>query len=198
MTSTPTIYFIRHGQTDWNAEGRLQGQRDIDLNAHGEAQAAEAAERLRQLAGDDLATADFVASPLTRTRRTMEILRARLGLPPTDFRTDPRLKEIHFGAWEGRTWAEIRRRDPGGAQGRDRDRWGYRPAGAGAESYAMLTARVAPVFADPAPATVVVAHGGVARAMLVALGQLDVRAAPRIAIRQGSVLVVDAAGWRWA
>jgi len=194
----PTIYFIRHGQTDWNAEGRLQGQRDIGLNAVGQGQAADAADRLAALAGDRLAEADFIASPLSRTRRTMEILRDRLGLASTEYRSDPRLMEIHFGAWEGQTWAEIRRRDPGGAGARDRDRWGYRPSGTGAESYAMLTERVAPVFSDLAPATVVVAHGGVARAMLVALGHLDIKAAPRIAVRQGSVLVVDAAGWRWA
>ena len=198
MNSAPTIYFIRHGQTDWNAEGRLQGQRDIALNAVGQVQAQDAADRLAAIAGDRLADADFIASPLMRTRRTMEILRTRLGLPPTAFRSDPRLKEIHFGDWEGQTWAEIRRRDPGGALARDRDRWGYRPSGHGAESYAMLTERVAPVFADLASATVVVAHGGVARAMLVALGHLDVKAAPRIAVRQGSVLVVDKAGWRWA
>jgi broad specificity phosphatase PhoE len=46
-----TIYFIRHGQTDWNAEGRLQGGRDTDLNALGEAQAVAAADRLAALAG---------------------------------------------------------------------------------------------------------------------------------------------------
>ena len=198
MRPIPTIYFIRHGQTDWNAEGRLQGQRDIGLNAVGQGQAADAADRLAALAGDRLAEADFIASPLSRTRRTMETLRDRLGLAPTEYRSDPRLMEIHFGAWEGQTWAEIRRRDPGGAGARDRDRWGYRPSGSGAESYAMLTERVAPVFSALAPATVVVAHGGVARAMLVALGHLDIKAAPRIAVRQGSVLVVDAAGWRWA
>ncbi|AWN39227.1 histidine phosphatase family protein [Methylobacterium radiodurans] len=193
-----TIYFIRHGQTAWNAEGRLQGQRDIDLNPTGEAQAREVADRLAEAAGGDLAGADFVASPLTRTRRTMEILRARLGQDPAAYRTDDRLREISFGAWEGSTWAEIRRRDPGGAHARDRDRWGYRPPGLAGESYAMLTERVAPVLADLGPATVMVAHGGVARAVLVALGHLDIYAAPRIGIRQGSVLVLDAGGWRWA
>ncbi|WP_375464635.1 histidine phosphatase family protein [uncultured Methylobacterium sp.] len=198
MNRVPTIYFVRHGQTDWNAEGRLQGQRDTDLNVAGVRQAEDVADRLRWLAGDGLARADFVASPLTRTRRTMEILRACLGLSPAAYGLDPRLKEIHFGAWEGRTWAEIRRRDPASAAARDRDRWFYRPPGANAESYAMLTERVAPVLAGLGPTTVVVAHGGVARAMLVALGHLDVRAAPRISIRQGTVLVLDAAGWRWA
>ena len=57
---------------------------------------------------------------------------------------------------------------------------------------------LAPFFAELGSRTVVVAHGGVARAMLVALGQMDIYAAPRLGIHQGEVLVVDAEGWRWA
>ncbi|GJD97119.1 2,3-bisphosphoglycerate-dependent phosphoglycerate mutase [Methylobacterium iners] len=194
----PVLYFIRHGQTDWNAEGRLQGQRDIDLNAEGLRQAGEAAQRLREVAGEALADATFVASPLRRTRRTMEALRAALGLPPDGYRLDPRLREIGFGAWEGSTWAEIRRRDGARALARDRDRWGYRPPGEGGESYAMLVERVAPALAELAGPTVMVAHGGIARAILVSRGHLSSYQAPRIGIRQGSVLVLDEAGWRWA
>ncbi|MCJ2089378.1 histidine phosphatase family protein [Methylobacterium sp. E-005] len=193
-----SIYFIRHGQTDWNAEGRLQGGRDTDLNAQGELQAAAVAERLAAAAGEKLATADFVASPLKRTRRTMEILRTRLGLPPEEYRTDPRLREIGFGSWEGSTWAEIRRRDPAGAAGRDRDRWHHRPPGIGGENYAALVERVGPLLSALDRDTVIVAHGGVARAALVALGHLDIYAAPRIGIRQGEVLILEPDNWRWA
>lgn len=192
------IYFIRHGQTDWNAEGRLQGQRDIALNAEGLRQAEDVARRLAAVAEADLATMDYAASPLARTRRTMETLRTALALPPEDYRLDPRLKEISFGTWEGSTWAEIRRRDPSGAAARDRDRWGYRPPGETGESYAMLVERVTPVVTGLTRPTVIVAHGGVARAILVIRGHLGVRDAPRIGIRQGSVLVLDRAGWRWA
>ncbi|MCK2056063.1 histidine phosphatase family protein [Methylobacterium sp. 37f] len=192
------IYFIRHGQTDWNAEGRLQGQRDIALNAEGLRQAEDVARRLAAVAEADLATMDYAASPLARTRRTMETLRAALALPPEGYRLDPRLKEISFGTWEGSTWAEIRRRDPSGAAARDRDRWGYRPPGETGESYAMLVERVTPVVTGLTRPTVIVAHGGVARAILVIRGHLGVRDAPRIGIRQGSVLVLDRAGWRWA
>ena len=193
-----TLYFIRHGQTDWNAQGRLQGQRDIPLNGEGLRQADMAADRLKALAEAGLAEADFVASPLSRTRQTMEALRTRLGLDPDGYRLDPRLKEICFGAWEGSTWAEIRRRDGARALARDRDRWGYRPPGEGSESYAMLVERVAPALAELRRPTVVVAHGGVARAILVILGHLTIREAPRIGIRQGGVLVLDDARWRWA
>jgi broad specificity phosphatase PhoE len=195
------IYFVRHGQTDWNAEGRLQGQRDIDLNAEGLRQAEAVAGRLARvsgLSGADFAGLDFAASPLIRTRRTMETLRAALNLDPGDYRLDPRFKEISFGAWEGSTWAEIRRWDPAGALARDRDRWGYRPPGGTGESYAMLVERVEPAIAALTRPTVIVAHGGVARAILVIRGHLGLRDAPRIGIRQGSVLVSDQAGWRWA
>lgn len=198
MSGVPTIYFVRHGQTDWNAQGRLQGHRDTELNAIGLEQAATAAARLREVAGDALAGAAFAASPLTRARRTMEALLGHLGLPPEGYEADPRLMEIGFGSWEGSTWAEIRRRDPAGARERDRDRWSFRPPGAGAESYAMLTERVAEAVLAYDRTTVVVGHGGTARAMLVALGLLDIWVAPRIGIRQGSVLVIDAKGWRWA
>ena len=194
----PTIWFVRHGQTDWNAQRRLQGQRDVDLNASGLAQAAEAATRLKRIAGERLREADFLASPLIRTRRTMEVLRGKLGLQAEEYRTDPRLKEIGFGAWEGSTWAEIRRWDPGGAAARDRDRWNYRPKGQGGESYAMLTERVSAMVGEIEGPTVMVAHGGVARALLVSLGHLDIYAAPRLGIRQGSILVLDPSGWHWA
>ena len=136
-------------------------------NAHGESQAAAVAERLAAAAGPGLAEADFVASPLKRTRRTMEILRTQLGLPPDAYRTDPRLREISFGSWEGSTWAEIRRRDPAGAAGRDRDRWHHRPPGIGGESYAALVERVGPLLKELERDTVIVAHGGVAGAALV-------------------------------
>lgn len=198
MSATPTIWFVRHGQTDWNVQGRLQGQRDTPLNATGLVQAAEAAARLAQVAGDRLAEADFLASPLSRATRTIEVLQANLALPDAGYRTDARLKEIGFGSWEGSTWAEIRRWDPGGAAARDRDRWAFRPRGAGAESYGMLAERVAPLLSELDRPTVIVAHGGVARALLVTLGHLDIYAAPRTGIRQGSVLVVEPDGWRWA
>lgn len=198
MSAAPTIWFVRHGQTDWNAERRLQGHRDTPLNATGRAQGAQAALRLRAVAGEALARAAYVASPLTRTRATMEVLRETLGLASEEYRTDPRLKEIGFGHWEGSTWAEIRRWDPSGAAARDRDRWHYRPRGEGAESYAMLGQRVGAFVAELDGPTVMVAHGGVARALLVTLGHLDIYAAPRMAIRQGSVLVIEPEGWRWA
>lgn len=191
----PVLYLVRHGETDWNAEGRLQGQRDIPLNARGRVQAEEAGARLRGIV-PDFADLDYWASPLGRTRETMELMRATLGLDPASYRTEERLKELSFGAWEGLTWREVRARDPKGAAARERDKWGYVPAEG--ESYAMLAERIAPFFSCLARDSVVVAHGGVARALLVIRGGAEPEKAPRIDIWQGKLLVFRADGWVWA
>lgn len=192
---SPVLYFIRHGETDWNVEGRLQGQHDIPLNDLGRVQAEEAGRRLRGL-GVDLEDLDFVSSPLSRTRETMERMRTSLGLDPTAYRLDDRLKEISFGRWEGMTWREVRKADPPGAAGRERDKWGYVPPDG--ESYAMLAERVAPAFDGFARDTAVVAHGGVARALLALRCGVAKRDAPRVDIWQGRILVFEGRGYRWA
>jgi broad specificity phosphatase PhoE len=190
-----TLYFIRHGETDWNAEARLQGQRDIPLNDFGRVQAEEAGRRLRGLVPsfEDLA---YVASPLSRTRETMELMRAALGLHPSAYRQDDRLRELSFGAWEGLTWKEVRQRDPRGAKARDIDKWGFVPPKG--ESYAMLAERVTPFLGEVTRETVVVSHGGVARVLLAMLGHAPPDEAPRIDIWQGRVLVFGRSGYRWA
>ena len=112
MATYPLVYFVRHGETSWNADSRLQGQADTDINAKGRAQATRNGEALARLIPDP-AGFDFVASPLRRTRETMERVRAAMGLDPQSYRTDARLKEVHFGDWQGYTYAEMDVREPG-------------------------------------------------------------------------------------
>ncbi len=93
----PTLYYIRHGETDWNVAGRLQGQRDIPLNARGREQASHCGDILRDLfarEGRDAASLDYQSSPLLRARQSMELARAALGLAADGYRTDPALSEI--------------------------------------------------------------------------------------------------------
>ena len=108
MRPDVTIYFIRHGETEWNAEARYQGQADIPMNARGRAQAKRNGETLRPLL-PKIANADYVASPLARARETMQIVRTVLGLPPDDFRIDDRLNEAHYGNWQGTLAADLPR-----------------------------------------------------------------------------------------
>src|SRR5712671_6516449 len=92
VMSQPLLYFLRHGETDWNAERRLQGQHDIPLNALGCDQAARCGQILAaefSRIGRSADSFDFVASPLSRARATMEIARAVLGLDVSAYRTDP-------------------------------------------------------------------------------------------------------------
>jgi broad specificity phosphatase PhoE len=190
-----TIYFIRHGETDWNLEGRLQGQKDIPLNDLGRVQAEEAGRRLKKLVPlfEDL---DYVASPMLRTRETMERLREAIGLYPNHYRLDERLVELTFGSWEGMTWKEVRKHEPQLAALREQDKWNYAPPGGG-ESYAMLADRVRPILADLTRPTVLVAHGGVARAFLAVACHVSTRHAASIDIWQGKVLVIEGRSYRW-
>jgi broad specificity phosphatase PhoE len=110
----PVLYYVRHGETDLNRQGRLQGRRDIPLNAHGRRQAAECGVLLRDLFARDHRQAQdlkYVSSPLKRARETMEILRATLGLQAHDYEIDARLIEIAYGEWEGLTLQEIEMRN---------------------------------------------------------------------------------------
>lgn len=160
----PLIYFVRHGETAWNAEGRLQGQSDTDITDKGRHQADRNGQRLSELV-EIPEEFDFVASPMRRTRETMERVRAAMGLDPAGYRTDARLVEVHFGDWQGMTYAELEALDPGSSDRRARDKWNFVPPGAGAESYGMLLERVRPWFRSIDRNTVCVTHGGVIRAV---------------------------------
>jgi probable phosphoglycerate mutase len=187
----PLLYYIRHGETDWNVEGRLQGQRDIPINANGRTQARRCGEILHDLLAREPETElDFVSSPLGRTRETMEILRATLGLDVKSYRVEERLTEVSFGRWEGFTTEELRQRWPDAVAARERDKWDFRPPGA--ESYADMSLRVRGWYDALDRATVAVAHGGVLRGLLVQLGISSAGEAPFLDIAQGVVHVIRA------
>ena len=170
MSPVPAIVFVRHGETDWNVEGRLQGQRDIPLNENGRAQARRNGEIIaREI--PEAAGFDFVASPLGRARETMEIARAAMNLDPKAYAVDPRLVEITFGELEGFTYQDIENREPGWLKMRDANKWEFLPPGG--ESYRMLHDRIIAWLETVRVPLVVVAHGGVGRVLRAHLLGLD-------------------------
>lgn len=186
----PTIYYLRHGETEWNALGRLQGTRDVPLNARGRDQAVQAGGILTDLFrrdGRDKAALPYVSSPLGRARETMELARGRLELPATDYALDDRLREIGYGVWEGLTLAESEARDPEIYARRLADKWTVGPAGA--ETYADVQVRVRAWYDELRTDTVAVAHGGTCRALMVSLGLETPASAAELYIEQGAVYV---------
>jgi probable phosphoglycerate mutase len=186
----PTIFYIRHGETDWNVARRLQGRRDIPLNANGRQQASHCGAVLRDLLardGRDPAALDYLSSPLGRARETMELARAAMGLAPDGYALDEQLAEISFGDWEGYTIAQMHERDPAGIVQREQDKFHFLPPGG--ESYEMMTARMGAWYATLTADVVVTAHGGTARGLMAHLGIAKPAAAPLLDVDQGVVYV---------
>jgi probable phosphoglycerate mutase len=195
IRSGVTLYFVRHGETDWNRAQRYQGQRDIPLNALGRAQATGNGRVLAGALGREAAAIDYVASPLQRARETMDLMRAELGLPTQGYRTDDRLREIHYGHWEGELWNELPAKDPQGFAAREADRWCWRPDGG--ESYRDLSERVAGWLADVERDVVVAAHGGIMRVLRGLTLGLEPAAIFDLDVPQDKVLVLEAGRTRW-
>ena len=188
--SAPVIYYIRHGETAWNAAGRLQGAQDTALNDLGRAQVVQSGHILSDLLardGRNKSELPYVSSPLLRARTTMELMRGALELPPAQYATDDRLREIGYGKWEGFTLAEMEAADPAFFARRLADKWRVAPEGG--ETYEAVQQRMSQWHAAVNIDTVVVAHGGTARALMVALGFETPESAADLPIAQGAVYV---------
>jgi alpha-ribazole phosphatase len=94
------LYFVRHGQTEWNTENRFQGRKDSNLTEKGIDQAKRLSERLK-----DIQWTAIYSSPSMRTMKTVEIVKGKCPLP---IQQDERLMEMHLGDWEGMTQDEIK------------------------------------------------------------------------------------------
>lgn len=154
MPPRKPFLFIRHGQTDWNLQRKAQGAVDIPLNATGRAQAREAAAALRLLGPTRI-----VSSDLSRARETAEILAAELGIARIDL--EPDLREVSFGELEGASWNADFARFYAGA---------FTPRGGESfESFRDRTKRGLARALEPEGLALVVAHGGVWKALRAAL-----------------------------
>jgi probable phosphoglycerate mutase len=159
------VFLARHGETEWNREGRWQGHTDVELNATGHGQARALAETLRAHAVERIYTSD-----LLRARQTAEAVATALGV--RHLVVDRALRERSFGIFEGLTRDECQRRHP--------DLWARyranpRDVPPGAETHDILAARMHAAIQralapDPEPApkgpVLIVSHGGSIRALL--------------------------------
>jgi broad specificity phosphatase PhoE len=178
------VWFIRHGESTWNAEGRWQGQADPPLSERGRRHAEDAAARL---AGAGIAR--IAASDLARARHTAEILAARLGLA---VELDAGLRELDVGRWSGLAPAEIERRWPDELARFRAGDLALRPGGG--ESRLALRERVGLALARLAAradgaAVAVVSHLGVLRAL-----QPGAQLAPGAWLRLGALAEPARAG----
>jgi probable phosphoglycerate mutase len=187
----PILYYLRHGLTDWNIEGRLQGGHDIPLNDRGRVQAAQCADILRDLFvrdGREPSKLHYVSSPLVRASETMDIVRKGLGLPPQGYARE-RLQEIAFGEWEGLTYLDVIKRDKEVVDRRESGKWLFRPPGG--ETYEEVARRVGDWYETLDRDTVVTAHGGTARALVGFLGIAPPEEAAHHSIEQGVVYLFE-------
>ncbi|MBX9946034.1 MAG: histidine phosphatase family protein [Reyranella sp.] len=171
------LYMLRHGETAWNTERRMQGTRNSDLTERGRSQALAMGRALRAELAREPGPTVFLRSPLGRTRETSEIVGRELGLDPGQWRDDQRLAELSYGEWEGFTWAEVEVTRPNALVQWREDPHGFVPPGG--ETHFELRRRSAAVLAEIAASgarTVVVGHG-VSGAVLRGLNLgLDARA----------------------
>lgn len=160
MKLAAPLYMLRHGETAWNTERRMQGTLDSDLTERGRAQAIAMGRALAaELALEERPTI-FLRSPLGRTRETSLIVGRELGLDPAHWRDDTRLAELSYGDWEGSSWTEIEAHTPGALDDWKADPERYCPPGG--ESHFALRRRQAEALADIIASntrTVVVGHG---------------------------------------
>jgi broad specificity phosphatase PhoE len=146
------LYLVRHGETDWNRQRRIQGMTDIPLNETGRAQARATGALLSRRRWDAV-----YASPLSRARETAELIAAELSLPAPTLLDE--LVERDYGDAEGMDWLQVETQFPHGS------------AVPGRETREQVAARVVPALvrlaeSRPGQALVVVSHGGAIRAVL--------------------------------
>ena len=154
------LYMLRHGETAWNTERRMQGAKNSDLTERGRAQARAMGRALKAELAREPGLTIFLRSPLGRVRETSEIVGGELELDPSLWRDDPRLAELGYGDWEGFSWKEIEVTHPTALADWRADPHGFSPPGG--ETHFELRRRSTAVLADIAALqtrTVVVGHG---------------------------------------
>lgn len=178
----PKIWFLRHGQTEWNKAYRLQGQLDSPLTTRGIAEAKRQAMILPPILAEN---PDIFVSPLGRARQTADIA---LGQIP--YQTDPRLMEIDAGAWQGMLRAEIMAARPDWAATGPSALEIYEAA-EGGEGLIAFEARIAGFLEDLTEPTVIVAHGLLGQVLRAIVQGIEPRQAGTLSNQQGCVYLLE-------
>lgn len=180
------LYIVRHGETEWNTLGRIQGHTDVALSDRGRQQAAALAHRLAGVAFDAAYCSD-----LSRARETAQII---LGPRDAPLCATPQLREYHKGIFEGLTVREYAQRYPDLYQASLRNDLDFAPPGGG-ETIRQTSARMAQFTAqlldqNPNDTALIVGHGGSLRAVIVALLSLPLEANWKFAMRNCALSLV--------
>ncbi len=192
MSNHPPIIFIRHGETDWNKRGLIQGSIDTDLNEKGHQQARAIA---RALTSRKSLFTDFelVCSPQKRARQTMAHIVVSLERDSNLVRIDDRVRELGFGIWEAKPFWELKASPIYPADPEDRYYW--QPEGG--ESYADGVMRSSSWKLSVNKPTIVVSHGAVGRCLIgnaVGLSRADL---VEMQTPQGSWCLIEGDTVQW-
>ncbi len=196
-----TIYLVRHGETEWNRAGRMQGLLDSPLTDRGRDQARRVGLLLRELI-DEPEACTMVVSPLGRARQTAGIIAGSMAIPADRFAVDPRAREVSWGDWNGLTREEIIAANPAHWRRFQDEHWTVAPPSG--ESWAEMSGRAGRWLAEAEAGRghlLLVSHGAFGRALrgrYLGLGPSDTMALaePQDAVfrlSQGTVSQFDAA-----
>jgi probable phosphoglycerate mutase len=194
------LFAMRHGQTQWNAEGRFQGRSDNSLAESGRRQAEGNGRKLRahfnRLALEPSHIAAYV-SPLRRARETLDAVAAEMGIPESRINIDPRLAEASFGRWEGMTTLEVKARFPAERRQRNADRWRFDLHGG--DSYADLAHRMESFLSDldPGGPALLVSHAGNIKVMARMFAGLTAEEAMKFSVPHDALLCWDGRRFTW-
>jgi len=186
-----TIYLVRHAETTWNLEGKVQGSRDTPLSLDGLAQTAKTVAFLSALRFDTIFT-----SPLTRARAIAEPVGINLGVSPIVM---PELREIEFGGWEGHTWNEIETMYPATLAAWELKSLEARPDGG--ESLTDVGCRAEKVRSmiesSSGELVLVVAHGGLNRVLMSVLLDLPISSYNNFTQPNACISIFEAETSKW-
>jgi len=178
MAHYPKILFLRHGQTEWNAVGRIQGRLNSDLTAQGRADARRQAALIAPFLGEIAnGTGGIFVSPQGRAQETAQIV-----LQGTPFQTDARISEINTGDWEGKLRADV------APAGSDIDTYVAAPGG---EGLVALETRVCDFLSSLTGPSIVVSHGILGKVLRGQVCGLDLPGMKALCNRQGCIYVLE-------